>query len=127
MTEQSILVVEDSEALKKVLAEMLRNEKYIAYEAGGGEEGMRLALEKKPDLIITDVVMFPMDGLEMTKQIRQSGDWGKGVHIIALTNQNSAEEEGRLTELNLTAYLIKADTSLEEVVNQVKAVLKKKK
>lgn len=122
-----ILVVEDSESLRKVLAEKLRDEKYDVLEASGGEDGLKIAIEQKPDMIITDVVMFPVDGLEMAKRIRGSGDWGKTAHIIALTNQNSAEEEGRLSTLNLTAYLVKAETGLDDVVTRVKAVLKKKK
>lgn len=127
MTEHKILVVEDSEPLRKVLAEMLRDEKFTVLEASGGEEGFRIALDQKPDIIITDIVMFPVDGLEMAKRIRKSGAWGEQSNIIALTNQNSAEEEGRLSELNLTAYLVKADTGLAEVVKRVKEVLKKKK
>lgn len=127
MTDQKILIVEDSEPLRKVLGEKLRDEKFNVIEASGGEEGVRLALEEKPELIITDVVMFPVDGLEMSKQIRASGPWGQEVFIIALTNQNSAEEENRLVNLNLTAYLVKADTGLDEVVEQIKKILKKKK
>lgn len=127
MTEHKILVVEDSEPLRKVLAEMLRNEKFTVLEANGGVDGAKIALDQKPDMIITDIVMFPVDGLEMSKQIRQSGEWGKNVHIIALTNQNSNEEAGRLEDLNLTAYLVKAETGLNDVVTRVKEVLKKKK
>ncbi len=127
MTEYTLLVVEDSEPLRKVLAEKLRDEKFTVLEAGGGEEGIKIATEQKPDMIITDIVMFPMDGLEMASKIRASNDWGKSVHIIALTNQNSAEEEDRLANLNLTAYLVKAETSLDDVVARVKVVLKKKK
>jgi DNA-binding response OmpR family regulator len=55
------------------------------------------------------------------------GAWGDSVEIIALTNQNSMEEESRLEGLRLKAYLVKADTSLDEVVKQVKAILKEKK
>lgn len=127
MAEHKILVVEDSESLRKVLAEKLRDEKFEVLEAGGGEEGVKLALSEKPDMIVTDIVMFPVDGLDMAREIRESGSWGKEVHIIALTNQNSAEEENRLPALHLTAYLVKAETSLDDVVKQVKEVLKKKK
>jgi DNA-binding response OmpR family regulator len=127
MAEHRLLIVEDSEPLRKVLAEKLRDEKFEVTEASGGEEGIKIATDQKPDMIITDIVMFPVDGLEMSRQIRSSGEWGKNVHIIALTNQNSAEEENRLAELKLTAYLVKAETSLDEVVSQVKAVLRKKK
>jgi|GEM_PF-1884224 len=123
----TLMVVEDSEPLRRVLAEKLRDEKYNVIEASGGEEGVKLAESNHPRLIITDVVMFPVDGLEMSRQIRALGDWGRAVHIIAFSNQNSAEEEARIKPLSLTAYLVKAETGLDEVVALVKTVLKKEK
>ena len=127
MSNNKILLVEDSEPLRKVLAEKLRDEKFDVLEAGGGEEGLRIATDQKPDIVITDVVMFPVDGLEMAKRIRASGTWGQEVQIIALTNQNSTEEESRLRDLNLNAYLVKADTALDDVVKLVKEILKSNK
>ncbi len=127
MTAHKILLVEDSEPLRKVLAEKLRDENYDVTEAGGGEEGLKFALEMHPEMIITDIVMFPVDGLEMVKQIRNAGAWGEEVYVIALTNQNSQEEEARLTGLNLNAYLVKAETGLDDVVKHVKEVFKTKK
>ncbi len=122
-----LLVVEDSEPLRKVLAEKLRDENFEVVEASGGEDGVKLAESARPHLIITDIVMFPVDGLEMARQIRASGEWGKNVYIIALSNQNSAEEEARIKTLNLTAYLVKAETGLDEVVERIKTILKKNK
>lgn len=127
MTAHKILLVEDSEPLRKVLAEKLRDEKYDVTEAGGGEEGLKLAQEVRPEMVITDIVMFPMDGLEMAKEIRALGGWGEEVYMIALTNQNSQEEESRLVNLHLNAYLVKAETGLDDVVKHVKEVFKTKK
>ncbi len=127
MAEYKILVVEDSEPLRKVLAEKLRDENFEVLEAAGGEEGVKIATDQKPHMIITDIVMFPMDGLEMTQKIRQSGAWGDQVLIIALTNQNSTEEEHRLKPLHLDAYLVKAETGLDDVVKHAKEILKANK
>jgi DNA-binding response OmpR family regulator len=127
MTGHTILVVEDSEPLRKVLAEKLRDEKFEVLEAAGGEEGLKLGQEQKPEMVITDIVMFPVDGLEMAKRIRETGAWGEEVYIIALTNQNSSEEEDRIRDLKLNAYLVKAETGLDDVVKHVKEVFKGKK
>lgn len=127
MLNQKILLVEDSEALRNVLAEKLTDENFEVLTAGGGEEALKIALEQKPDIIITDIVMFPMDGLELAKQIRESGAWGESVFIFALSNQNSAEEERRLKTLRLDAYLVKAETGLDDVVKHVKNIFKDKK
>lgn len=120
MANKKLLLVEDSEPLRNVLAEKLTDEHFEVLTAGGGEGGLKIAQEQKPDAIITDIVMFPMDGLEMVKKIRESGDWGNKVRIIALTNQNSNEEEKRIASLHLDAYLVKAETSLDSVVSLVK-------
>jgi DNA-binding response OmpR family regulator len=122
MANQKILLVEDSEPLRNVLAEKLADEHFEVLTAGGGEEGVKIAQEQKPDIIITDIVMFPMDGLEMVKKVRESGEWGKKVRVIALTNQNSSEEEKRIEPLHLDAYLVKAETSLDSVVTLVKDI-----
>jgi DNA-binding response OmpR family regulator len=127
MAEHKILLVEDSEALRVVLAEKLRDEKFEIFEARGGEEGLKIAEENHPNVVITDIVMFPMDGLEMAKRMREMGAWGENVFIIALTNQNNTEEEERLKNLHLNEYLVKADTSLDDVVKRVKELFKKKR
>jgi DNA-binding response OmpR family regulator len=119
---KKLLLVEDSEPLRNVLAEKLADEHFEVLTAGGGEEGLKIAGEQKPDLIITDIVMFPMDGLEMVRQIRESGEWGQKVRIFALTNQNSNEEEKRISALHLDAYLVKAETSLDKVVELAKDI-----
>lgn len=125
MEKAKILLVEDSEPLRSVLAEKLVHEGFEVITAGGGDEGIKLTEEQKPDMIITDIVMFPIDGLEMAKRIRASGAWGEKVSIIALTNQNDTEEEARIQPLHLDAYLVKAETGLDDVVERVKDIFKK--
>jgi CheY-like chemotaxis protein len=120
-----VLLVEDSEPLRKILAEKLRDEHFEVTETGNGDEGAKIAIEQKPDLVITDLVMFPTDGIDMAIRIRESGDWGKHIHIIALTNQNMNEEAGRIERASFDAYFVKAETSLDEVVKQAKSLLKK--
>jgi CheY-like chemotaxis protein len=126
MTQERILLVEDSEPLRQVLSEKLRDAGYLVLEASGGDEGVRIAIEQKPDMVITDLVMFPTDGIEMTKTIRASGDWGQHVKVIALTNQNQNEELDRIKLAEFTDYVVKAETGLDEVVTKVKQLLKGK-
>lgn len=127
MAEGKVLLVEDSEPLRKVLAEKIRSDGFDVVEAGGGEEGVKAAHDERPDVIVTDVVMFPVDGLEMAKQIRSMGAWGANVHIIALTNQNASDDEKRIAALDLSAYMVKSDTPLDDVVKEVKRLVKEKK
>jgi two-component system alkaline phosphatase synthesis response regulator PhoP len=124
---KKILLIEDSKPLRQVLAERLIAAGFAVSEANGGEEGLRIALEEKPDLIVTDIIMFPLDGLELARRVRESGVWGEQVHIVALTNQDSTQEKTRLEPLNLSAYIIKAETPLDEIVKKVQQLFKEAK
>lgn len=120
---KTALIVEDSEPLRKILAEKITDAGFSVIEAVSGDAGLKTALESKPDIILTDVVMFPMDGLEMSRKIRESGDWGRHVHIVVLTNSTGARDRAKTDDLGLDAYFVKAETSLDEVVKMVKHIL----
>ena len=66
----SILIVEDNRELRNLLRNIL-SKKYTVLEAANGEEGLKLASEAIPDMIISDVMMPVMDGLEMIKRIKE--------------------------------------------------------
>lgn len=123
---KKILLIEDSKPLRQVLGERLVAAGFTVSEASSGEEGLRIALEEKPDLIVTDIIMFPLDGLELAKQVRESGVWGEQVHIVALTNQDSEQEKTRVEPLHLSAYIVKAETPLDEIVKKVQRLFKEK-
>lgn len=127
MAAKSILLIEDSKPLRVVLAERLREAGFEVSEASGGKEGLELAEEQKPDMIVTDIIMFPVDGLELAKRVRESGTWGEHVHIVALTNQSSTEEKGRIDPLHLSGYFVKTDTPLDEIVKNIEKIFKGKK
>ncbi len=69
----SILVVEDNEELKAFLKSIL-SENYTVITASNGEEGLQHAVDDLPDLIISDVMMPVMDGLEMIRQIKENNN-----------------------------------------------------
>lgn len=125
MPKLTLLLVEDSEPLRKVLAEKMTDEDYQILEASNGDEGIKLATDMKPDIIVTDIVMYPIDGYTLISSIRNSGPWGSKVPIIALTNLNDTEERARIESLNITAYLVKSDSSLDDIVGTIKGILEK--
>ena len=83
---KKILIVEDDEpiifSLSKKL-ELFKTVKVLC--ARNGEEGLSMALVEKPDLILLDIVMPEMDGIEMLRRLRKN-DWGKTVKVIILSN-----------------------------------------
>src|SRR5438876_10549070 len=82
---KTILIIEDEPPMTQVLADTLSENNFETIQAKNGIEGLGLALEQHPDLILLDVLMPKMDGITMMTQLRQD-DWGKIVPVDILTN-----------------------------------------
>ena len=77
-----ILVIEDDDQFREMLVQMLTNDSYRVTFACNGEEGLRLSGQVKPDLIITDILMPKMDGIETIKELSKQGN---GIPVIAIS------------------------------------------
>lgn len=84
MNKKKILVVEDEEDLRFLIASGLGKAGYDVCQAANGEEGLQVAAEKRPDLIISDIVMPKKDGNQFLKELRQK-DFGKKIPFIVLS------------------------------------------
>ena len=123
-TQKTILIVEDEKSLREAIVEVLRGSHFIALEAKNGKEGVEFALEKHPDLILLDLVMPVMDGMEAFKKIREDA-WGAHVPVIILTNLSATDEtlvEDMITHKPLE-YLIKSDWKIHDVVKKIEEIL----
>ncbi|HEY9711495.1 MAG TPA: response regulator, partial [Oculatellaceae cyanobacterium] len=102
----SILVVDDNPDLRDYVARILRQEGYQVWMAHNGQEGFRLTQEQRPQLIVTDLMMPFVSGLDLIAMIRASDEL-KGTPIILLTAK--ADEASRIegTEQGADAYLSK--------------------
>jgi DNA-binding response OmpR family regulator len=120
-----ILVVEDEAPLRTAIHDTLVNEKFDVIEATNGEEGLRSALDTHPDLILLDVIMPVMDGMTMLKKLRESGEWGKHIPVIVLTNVGSDNNKmiNDVTVLEPSYYFVKSDWRLEGLVIKIKELL----
>lgn len=90
-----ILIIEDNTATRLVLHHYFKNAGYDVDLAVDGEEGLYMAKSEKPDLIITDVAMPKLDGIEMIKQIRSEPQTAK-IPILIFTAVGSFETEEAL-------------------------------
>jgi DNA-binding response OmpR family regulator len=119
----SILIVEDESALLEVLADKFGREGFLAFTAGDGREGLKAALKCKPDIIVLDIIMPSMDGLQMLKRLREN-KWGQNVPVLILSNLSDSEEhEGLLATDKRLGYLVKSNWGLDDVVKKVKETL----
>lgn len=121
MTEQKkiILVVEDEEPMQLVLRDVLKVEGYDVLEAKNGIEGLELALKEHPDLILLDILMPKMDGLEMLKNLR-ADEWGRKVPVIVLTNLSDNEDIAKAVEDDVFEYFVKTDIRIDEVIQRIR-------
>lgn len=123
---KTILIVEDHAPVRIALVEKLQHEGMKALEAKDGEEGLAMALREKPNLILLDIIMPRMSGMTMLDELRKSGEWGKSVPVIILTNLNPDDKIMReVVETEPVFYLVKADWKIEDVISKVKEVLEK--
>lgn len=123
-----VLIVEDDKSLRKALADVLLLKQFMVLEAENGEEGVKLALSKHPDLILLDLLLPMIDGMTAFKKIRKN-PWGENVPVIILTNVNATDEQlvGNMVAYKPLFYLVKSDWKIQDVVKKIEDILKSKK
>jgi DNA-binding response OmpR family regulator len=127
MAKKIILIVEDEESLRNILSDKLKEEDFDVETAQDGKRGLDKALKIHPDLMLIDVMMPIMDGVEMVKHL-QKDSWGKDAKMMLLTNMSDPIKMAEITsELdgNLTVfdYMVKSDWDLDSVVKRIREKL----
>ena len=120
MSEQTVLVVDDEEAIAEAVRARLESEGYRVFVAEDGPQAIELQAEHHPDLVVLDLMLPGMDGLEVCKQIQRDG-W---TPVLMLTAK--AEEADKVVGFAVGAddYLTKP-FSLRELASRVKAILRR--
>ena len=118
--ESKILIVEDEKDLREVLKTKIENEGFITFVGKDGIEGLELAFEHHPDLILLDMIMPHMDGITMLKRLRKDDAWGKKVPVIILTNLADVSKTSDAVKLKVHDYLVKSDWKLEDLIKKIK-------
>lgn len=116
---KKILFIEDESALQKTLGESLRQEGFEIISALDGELGLNLAKTKNPDLILLDLILPKINGFEVLKQLKSLQET-KDIPVIVLTNLEGVGEIDKVLELGATTYLVKAQYSLDEMIEKIK-------
>lgn len=124
MVKGSILIVDDDEVIRKSLWDTLTQEGYEVLVANDGASGLIKALEEKPDLVVIDVEMPVMNGMDMLKKLRESGDWGKSLPAIILTNYDTTDKvlQG-VIEDKPSMYILKSQANPAEIVEHIREKL----
>lgn len=106
MSGERILVVEDNPKNLKLVRDVLKFSGYEVIEATSGEDGVRLAAQRQPDLILMDLQLPGMDGTEALRQIRES-DTGGAVPVVAVTAFAMSEDRDRAYAAGFDGYMQK--------------------
>lgn len=120
-----ILVVDDEPNIVQTLKDRLEINEYTVFTASNGQECLNVAKEQSPDLILLDVIMPIMDGLETLENLRQQ-DWGKQISVIMLTARSQAQDIARAKSCDIEDYIIKP-FDLSELLEKIESILERKK
>lgn len=101
-----ILVVDDQRAIRAMFQKILKDEPYEVELCEDGEEAYKRAMSERYDLILTDLIMPKMDGIELTKALRKSSRY-KHTPILIAGNNNAEEKKERGKEAGATGWLVK--------------------
>lgn len=117
-----ILVVEDDEILREVYALKLSMEGFEVGTAGDGLDGLEQAELLLPDLIILDMMMPRMNGMEFLRVYSKQNS-GTGAKVLVASNKTISQEIDEAKRLGASDYLVKSQITPDELVTQVRKLL----
>jgi two-component system response regulator VicR len=115
---KKILLIEDEEIMIDLLQKKLAREGYEISVARDGEEGLKAVKELKPDLVLLDIVMPKMSGLEVMEEIAKDRELKK-IPIIVVSNSGQPVELDRAQKLGAKDWLVKTEFDPQEVIDKV--------
>ena len=121
MAGELILVVEDNEKNRKLVRDVLTFKGYSIVEADNGEDGVRLALEKLPKLVLMDIQLPGIDGIEALRRIR-ANETTRGIPIIAVTASAMDRDRQQIMAAGFDGYQSKP-LNVKEFMAAVEAIL----
>jgi len=120
-----ILFIEDETALQRTLSAVMEQAGHIVTNAYDGENGLELAQEAVPDLILLDLILPKMDGFSVLEKLK-GDEKTKDIPVIVLTNLESVDDVEKVIGLGATTYLVKANYDLDDIAGKINEVLRLK-
>lgn len=117
-----ILVAEDDSFYSNIYKFKLNKEGFLVETATNGDEALKLIRERKPDLILLDLIMPIKDGFETLRELKDDPAL-KDIKVIVISNLGQDEDITRTKEMGAQDYLVKANMSIQEMMDKVKSYL----
>ena len=121
MSKETILIVEDNARNRKLLRDVLSHHGYQVLEANSGEEGLALATAQRPQLVMMDIQLPGIDGVETLRRLRDNGGT-RAIPVMAVTASVMGQEVQRIHDAGFDDYLQKP-VSLKEMLAAVERLL----
>ena len=119
---RAVLIVEDDRFLRRACEVSLRQRGFTVLSAPDGEAALEIIRGELPGLVLLDLLMPRMSGLELLRRLR-ADERTRTLPVLVLSNSSREEDMAELGSLGITAYLVKANLSLEQLGETVKQLL----
>lgn len=123
LSKRKILYVEDGQALSRVMYNKLTREGFDVILAADGVEGLRRIEAEKPNLVLLDLILPNMNGIEVLQNLKDKKLLTPAMPVLVFSNLGQESDVKRCMELGATAYFVKSDMSINEVVEKIRAHL----
>ena len=120
-----ILIVDDEPNIVQTLQDRLEMNDFDVVTANNGQEGLQQALQERPDVILLDVIMPVMDGLEMLEALRNEPDC-QDISVIMLTARSQTQDIARANACGIEDYIVKP-FDLSELLEKIESVVENRK
>ena len=117
----TILIVEDNEKNMKLARDVLQSRGYATLEAVTGEEGVRLAIDRKPDLVLMDIQLPGINGMEALRQVRADPACAK-IPVVAFTASVTPTDRSQISAAGFDGFISKP-INLKEFLETVKRLM----
>lgn len=117
-----IIIIEDDSLLRSLYEDIFKFDGYEVAVAADGEEGLEVVREFRPTLILLDIMMPKMNGLEVLKKIKSDPET-KNIPVIILTNLAGETDAKTALTLGAVKYIVKSSYNPKEISEMVKEIL----
>lgn len=119
---KTLLIVEDDPLMNRMYQKIFKFEQYSVETAANGEEGLEKARKIKPTLILLDIMMPKMNGLQVLEKLKNDPDT-KGIPVIMLTNLAGEKDAESALLKGAVKYIVKSEHDPKQVVSMVKEII----
>lgn len=119
-----ILIVEDDDFLRSLAVTKLQAEGFVMDIAPTGDDGLAKIMALPPDLVILDLMLPNVSGFEVLQKIREN-EATKKLKVIVFSNLGEEEDIKKCLDLGVSEYLVKANFTLDELAEKIKAIIGK--